>query len=64
MLVMIATLCGEPERADALLQYYEEEYAEIEDLTKNLKEEDKPPYIWEETLRIHILHRRQCINLQ
>lgn len=42
MLVMIATLCGEPERADALLQYYEEEYAEIEDLTKNLKEEDKP----------------------
>lgn len=42
MLVMIATLCGEPEKADALIQYYDDTYTEISDVTKDLKEEDKP----------------------
>lgn len=42
MLTMIATLCGEPERAEKLIKCYDETYAEIDNITEKLKEEEKP----------------------
>lgn len=42
MLVMIATLCGEPARADALLAYYDKKFAEVDALTAAITEADRP----------------------
>ena len=42
MLTMIGALCGVPEKAEALIKYYDDTFAKVADLTKDLKEEDKP----------------------
>lgn len=42
MLVMIATLCGKPENADALIAYYDETFAEVDAITDQIADEDKP----------------------
>lgn len=41
-LTMIATICGVPEKAEALLSYYHTKFAEVEALTATLTEEQKP----------------------
>lgn len=41
-LVMIATLCGVPERAEALISYYNDTFAKMAELTGALTDADKP----------------------
>lgn len=41
-LTLIATVCGAPEKAEALLDYYHTKFAEMETLTSALTDEQKP----------------------
>lgn len=41
-LVMIATLCGVPEKAEALLSYYDAKFGEMKAITDALTDEQKP----------------------
>lgn len=41
-LMMIATICGMPERAEALISYYNDTFAKLAELTGSLAEADKP----------------------
>lgn len=41
-LTLIATICGVPEKAEALLTYYHNKFAEVETLTSALTDEQKP----------------------
>ncbi len=41
-LVMIATLCGKPENADKLIEYYHTKFDEMDKITSELSDEEKP----------------------
>lgn len=41
-LVMIATLCGKPENAEKLIDYYHTKFDEMEKITEGISDEEKP----------------------
>lgn len=41
-LVMIATLCGKPENAEKLIEYYHTKFDEMDELTSGLSDDEKP----------------------